>query len=233
MFVDGCFWHGHDCPRRILSPRTNVAFWKSEIDGDGKTRPCGELSSSSARMDGNTSVGVPVEGAPVRLCGPHPRSPVFSPSGQRTGLDLLPPSAMLSAHSASGHLSLANACEASANRAIQAVGHVPEGRLKSRRSATAAGLVGWSSCNLPPSSELLGYFRMPPTGQRSAAPRVAAAATPGAEAENSRKREGVSRRKRLRNPCEVDQTGAVRKPRVVAATTLAETLDRPCRDGSD
>ncbi|MHB1034008.1 MAG: very short patch repair endonuclease [Pirellulales bacterium] len=33
LFVDGCFWHGHDCPRN-LSPRTNVTFWKTKIEGN-------------------------------------------------------------------------------------------------------------------------------------------------------------------------------------------------------
>jgi DNA mismatch endonuclease, patch repair protein len=30
VFADGCFWHGHGCPRN-LSPKTNVAFWKKKI----------------------------------------------------------------------------------------------------------------------------------------------------------------------------------------------------------
>ena len=171
-------------------------------------------------MDGNTSVGVPVEGAPVRLCGPHPRSPVFSPSGQEDGGLTGSTVGHALARSASGHLSLANACKASAKRAIQAVGHVPEGRLKSRRSATAAGLVGWSSCNLPPSSELLGYFQMPRRGS-GAQPGVAAQRLPrGSEAENSRNPEGVSHRKRLRNPCEVDDGGGPQTQGGRCATTL-------------
>jgi len=31
LFVDGCFWHGHNCNRN-LSPRTNAAFWKAKIE---------------------------------------------------------------------------------------------------------------------------------------------------------------------------------------------------------
>lgn len=31
VFVDGCFWHGHNCARN-LTPRTNVAFWTGKIE---------------------------------------------------------------------------------------------------------------------------------------------------------------------------------------------------------
>jgi len=30
LFVDGCFWHGHDCGRN-LTPRTNADFWQQKI----------------------------------------------------------------------------------------------------------------------------------------------------------------------------------------------------------
>ena len=31
VFVDGCFWHGHDCPRG-QRPQTNADFWNQKID---------------------------------------------------------------------------------------------------------------------------------------------------------------------------------------------------------
>lgn len=31
VFVDGCFWHGHDCGRN-LKPRTNVTAWQEKIE---------------------------------------------------------------------------------------------------------------------------------------------------------------------------------------------------------
>lgn len=31
IFVHGCFWHGHDCPRGRL-PGTNVEFWRTKIE---------------------------------------------------------------------------------------------------------------------------------------------------------------------------------------------------------
>jgi len=30
VFVHGCFWHGHDCPRG-RRPKTNAAFWELKI----------------------------------------------------------------------------------------------------------------------------------------------------------------------------------------------------------
>ncbi len=30
LFVDGCFWHGHDCGRN-LTPKRNAAFWQNKV----------------------------------------------------------------------------------------------------------------------------------------------------------------------------------------------------------
>ena len=30
LFVDGCFWHGHDCGRNLM-PQTNADFWRMKI----------------------------------------------------------------------------------------------------------------------------------------------------------------------------------------------------------
>lgn len=30
LFINGCFWHGHSCPRG-RRPSTNVAFWDTKI----------------------------------------------------------------------------------------------------------------------------------------------------------------------------------------------------------
>ena len=27
IFVHGCFWHGHDCPRGARAPKTNAGYW--------------------------------------------------------------------------------------------------------------------------------------------------------------------------------------------------------------
>jgi DNA mismatch endonuclease (patch repair protein) len=33
VFVDGCFWHGHDCGKNI-TPRTNAKAWAEKIAGN-------------------------------------------------------------------------------------------------------------------------------------------------------------------------------------------------------
>lgn len=31
VFVHGCFWHGHDCPRGARQPKTNPDYWIAKI----------------------------------------------------------------------------------------------------------------------------------------------------------------------------------------------------------
>jgi DNA mismatch endonuclease (patch repair protein) len=31
IFIHGCFWHGHDCPRGSRTPKTNPEYWKDKI----------------------------------------------------------------------------------------------------------------------------------------------------------------------------------------------------------
>ena len=31
IFVHGCFWHGHDCPRGAREPRDNAEYWRAKI----------------------------------------------------------------------------------------------------------------------------------------------------------------------------------------------------------
>ena len=35
VFVDGCFWHGHDCGRNV-TPRTNAKAWREKIEANQK-----------------------------------------------------------------------------------------------------------------------------------------------------------------------------------------------------
>ena len=37
VFVHGCFWHGHDCPRGARKPKSNSAYWSAKI-GRSRTR---------------------------------------------------------------------------------------------------------------------------------------------------------------------------------------------------
>lgn len=32
VFVHGCFWHGHDCPRGERQPKANADYWIAKID---------------------------------------------------------------------------------------------------------------------------------------------------------------------------------------------------------
>ncbi|HYC98258.1 very short patch repair endonuclease [Brevundimonas sp.] len=31
VFVHGCFWHGHDCPRGARKPKANADYWSGKI----------------------------------------------------------------------------------------------------------------------------------------------------------------------------------------------------------
>ena len=31
IFVHGCFWHGHDCPRGARNPKANAEYWAGKI----------------------------------------------------------------------------------------------------------------------------------------------------------------------------------------------------------
>lgn len=31
IFVNGCFWHGHDCKRGDRMPKTNARYWRAKI----------------------------------------------------------------------------------------------------------------------------------------------------------------------------------------------------------
>lgn len=31
LFVHGCFWHGHNCPRGARMPKTNRDYWSAKI----------------------------------------------------------------------------------------------------------------------------------------------------------------------------------------------------------
>jgi DNA mismatch endonuclease (patch repair protein) len=42
IFVHGCFWHGHDCPRGQRTPKTNTGYWiekiRKNIERDAKSQ---------------------------------------------------------------------------------------------------------------------------------------------------------------------------------------------------
>jgi DNA mismatch endonuclease (patch repair protein) len=34
IFVNGCFWHGHDCQRGARLPKTNTVYWRAKIENN-------------------------------------------------------------------------------------------------------------------------------------------------------------------------------------------------------
>jgi len=36
IFVNGCFWHGHDNCKYYVIPKTRTEFWKTKIEGNKK-----------------------------------------------------------------------------------------------------------------------------------------------------------------------------------------------------
>ena len=48
IFVNGCFWHGHDC-HLFKSPKTREAFWREKI--------CGNIVRDRAKIEALKSAG--------------------------------------------------------------------------------------------------------------------------------------------------------------------------------
>ncbi|MGQ3039171.1 MAG: very short patch repair endonuclease [Brevundimonas sp.] len=47
VFVHGCFWHGHDCPRGARKPRANADYWTSKI-ARNRTRDAASAAALAA-----------------------------------------------------------------------------------------------------------------------------------------------------------------------------------------
>lgn len=47
IFVHGCFWHGHDCPRGAREPKTNGDYWRAKI-GRNRARDAAALEALAA-----------------------------------------------------------------------------------------------------------------------------------------------------------------------------------------
>ena len=52
LFVHGCFWHGHDCPRGARQPKGNADYWIAKIDRNRArdARVAGELTAAGWRV---------------------------------------------------------------------------------------------------------------------------------------------------------------------------------------
>lgn len=44
VFVHGCFWHGHRCPRGDRVPKTNTDYWIKKVDRN-RSRDASHLES--------------------------------------------------------------------------------------------------------------------------------------------------------------------------------------------
>ena len=49
LFVHGCFWHGHDCPRGARVPQQNRDYWLGKV---GRNRARDEASTAALREQG-------------------------------------------------------------------------------------------------------------------------------------------------------------------------------------
>jgi DNA mismatch endonuclease (patch repair protein) len=47
IFVHGCFWHGHDCPRGARLPKANADYWRAKI-GRNRARDAASLKALEA-----------------------------------------------------------------------------------------------------------------------------------------------------------------------------------------
>ena len=47
IFVNGCFWHGHDCRRGARMPKTNAEYWLAKI-GRNRARDVRTLAALEA-----------------------------------------------------------------------------------------------------------------------------------------------------------------------------------------
>lgn len=52
LFVHGCFWHGHDCPRGARKPQANADYWAAKIDRNRArdARVSAELTAAGWRV---------------------------------------------------------------------------------------------------------------------------------------------------------------------------------------
>jgi DNA mismatch endonuclease (patch repair protein) len=54
IFVHGCFWHGHDCPRGAREPKANADYWRGKI-AKNRARDAAHLDAL-AKLDFRTFV---------------------------------------------------------------------------------------------------------------------------------------------------------------------------------
>ena len=55
VFMHGCFWHGHDCPRGARMPKANAAYWRAKI---ARNRERDAAADAALRAQGWTPLTV-------------------------------------------------------------------------------------------------------------------------------------------------------------------------------
>lgn len=48
IFVNGCFWHGHDCVRGARQPKANAVYWRAKIARNIERDTANELALNAA-----------------------------------------------------------------------------------------------------------------------------------------------------------------------------------------
>ena len=53
VFVHGCFWHGHDCPRGARTPKANREYWTAKVARNAArdARTAAELTAAGWRVE--------------------------------------------------------------------------------------------------------------------------------------------------------------------------------------
>ena len=53
LFVHGCFWHGHDCPRGARTPKANREYWTAKVARNvaRDQRTAAELTAAGWRVE--------------------------------------------------------------------------------------------------------------------------------------------------------------------------------------
>ena len=49
IFVHGCFWHGHDCPRGARTPKANREYWVQKIERNRARDAVAQATLAAAR----------------------------------------------------------------------------------------------------------------------------------------------------------------------------------------
>jgi DNA mismatch endonuclease, patch repair protein len=54
IFVNGCFWHGHDCKRGARMPKANAPYWRAKIAGNMRRDAAARAALAAAGWDALT-----------------------------------------------------------------------------------------------------------------------------------------------------------------------------------